>query len=122
MRLLSYVFFMVVLSCNNPVKQTADKSKVPESFSVTDMPIATGKELQHSFVLQAGAISVRLNALDSSLSYDSLPGFIKRNRQAIIQQPLNLVAGKGASYQYIVDVLDQMTIHHIKEYKLLRYD
>ena len=116
--LLGPIFF----SCTDPVAETAEKS-IPVQFpgQRSAFAYATREDLVHSLVLFPDSIVVKTEKLGSTLPYDAIPAFMVQNRNELDRQTLNLVVANGVSYKQVVDILDLMTLHKIKNYKMLHY-
>ena len=122
MRKILLGLLTISLSCQNPVEETIKNSKPPELSSVSNVPVATKHQLQHSLILGRDHFTIRTNTTDTLIQYASLQEYIQLHKQELIKQQLNLVTTNNAAYNNVLDVLDQMTINKIKDYKLLRYD
>lgn len=122
MKQLVYGLLFVFLSCKNPVEETIKNSQPPELSPASGQAIANEQQRLHSFILHQDNVTVMMDGADSLIAYNALPHYIQQNKAAITKQKLNLVTTESASYQQVVEVLDQMTIHNIQAYELLRYE
>lgn len=95
----------------------------PTGFAVASsaFKVARPDDLKHSFILYPDSLLVRTEGLQASLVYDSVHAFMLRHQPELNKESLNLVLTKDIGYQKVVGILDQMSIHHICHYNLLRY-
>lgn len=96
-------------------------SKPAEALKGTPLTVATPAELQHSLILYHDSVLVHIHNQKASLKYDQVGSYIAQHQAELSEQPLNIVQTRDVRYQDMVDILDQMTIHHIPQYKLLWY-
>ncbi len=123
MRILTSILLLLLLSCNSSwperIKNYTAKVFNGDSFSIAK---ATKEEYLHSFILYPDSVHATINSVHTNLKYDSVSSYILRNKTELNSQTLNLIVTKGVGFKLEVDILDQMTLHHIKNFKLLRYN
>lgn len=116
---------LVLLSCNGPLKENVDQtvanSRPVQSPIGTGMAVATPGQLEHSFLLYHDSVVVQVNQQRLSLSYDSMGVYMTAHKDRLTEQPLNIVVTEGASYRNIVDILDRVSMHQVKDFVLLRH-
>lgn len=100
---------------------TVKFSKPVEALQGVPVTVATPAELQHSLILYRDSVLVQANHRQASLEYESVGAYLARHRAELSRLPLNIVQTGEVRYQSVVDVLEQVTTHHIRQYKLLQY-
>lgn len=100
---------------------TTEFSKPAESLKGEPVTVATPAELQHSLILFRDSVLVQTHNRKASLRYDQVESYIAQHQAELNRLPLNIVQTRDVGYQNMVGILNQMTIHHIAQYKLLWY-
>lgn len=123
--LLTVWCFVLGLGCNVPLKENYDntvkQSKSPEGPVGSEMPIATPKDLEHSFILYRDSVVTRIHNRQSSLPYDSVGVYMMEHRTELGWRPLNIVVTREATQGNVVDILDRISMQQVKAYALLRH-
>ena len=119
--LFSICSVLTLSSCDLPLMEAVNSKPTGFSVASSAFKVARPDDLEHSFVLYPDSLLVRTDSLRASLVYDSVNAFIERHQLHLNQQSMNLVLTKDINYKHVVDILDQMTTHHICRYTLLRY-
>lgn len=116
---------LIMLSCKGPLKENVDQtvanSQPVQSPTGTGMAAATPGQLEHSFLLYHDSVVVQVNQQRVSLPYDSMGVFMAAHRDQLTGQPLNIVVTEEASHRNIVDILDRVSMHQVKDFVLLRH-
>ncbi len=95
---------------------------VPNISPVENQPIASDLELMHSLILLSDKVVANVFSNETSLSYDSLQGFLNKHAQSLNNQTLSIAVAKGTDYMDVIRVVDMMANSSIKSYKLVRYE
>ena len=116
------ILLLIMTSCQNSVQEKIKSRSISDLSPVETEPIANKQELLHSITLGRDTLTIKMNAIDTSIHYSSLQKYIALNKKKLTSEPLNLIKTNDASHQNVLDVLDLMTIHQIKDFRLLRKD
>jgi hypothetical protein len=119
--LLSICSLLTLSGCDLPLIEAVNSKSTGFTVASSAFKVARPDDLKHSFILYPDSLLVRTDSLRTSLVYDSVNAFMLRHQPHLNQQSLSLVLTKEINYKHVVDILDQMAIHQVCRYTLLRY-
>ncbi len=122
-----YLFSLVLAFSSCAEKKSSPIPKNPEydTLNLTE-PKAVGfdsvtqKDYEHCIDLTGNDMVLIINGhSDTAKDIAGLQSLLNKRKSQIIKNKLNIITSAQTNYQRIVDVLDQVTIGKIMDYKML---